>query len=136
MNDLVSRAHKRMILAIESGVLLAVAVWLLASSGRLGEPSAWLVALGLVAAGDIATLIVMARIAPTRVLLAPGETGRDCGTVVRGFGSDDSGVIRVRGEYWRARSAAARGLQAGDRVRIVKREGLVFEVEPVEAERP
>jgi membrane-bound ClpP family serine protease len=124
--------HKRLILAIESGALVIVATWLLASLGRLYEPSAWLVALGLIAAGDIVTALVMERIAPTRVLLAPGETGHDSGTVVRGFGSDASGVIRIRGEFWRARSAVPEKLVPGDRVRVVQRQGLVLEVEPAE----
>lgn len=127
-----SRSHKRLILAIESGVLVAVAWWLLASTGRLYEPSAWLVALGLIAAGDIATALIMERLAPTRVLLAPGEAGHDSGTVVRGFGSDEHGVIRIRGEFWRARSPVSGRLGPGDRVRIVQRHGLVLEVEPAE----
>jgi membrane-bound ClpP family serine protease len=121
-----------LILAIESGVLLIVAAWLLASVGRLYEPSAWLVALGLIAAGDIVSALVMERIAPTRVLLAPGEAGHDSGTVVRGFGNEALGVIRIRGEFWRARSLAPEKLGAGDRVQIVQRQGLVLEVEPLD----
>jgi membrane-bound ClpP family serine protease len=121
-----------LILAIESGVLLIVAAWLLASVGRLYQPSAWLVALGLIAAGDIVSALVMERIAPTRVLLAPGEAGHDSGTVVRGFGNEALGVIRIRGEFWRARSSAPEKLGAGDRVQIVQRQGLVLEVEPLD----
>ncbi len=127
-----TRSHKMLILAIESGVLLIVAAWLLASVGRLYEPSAWLVALGLIAAGDIVSALVMERIAPTRVLLAPGEAGHDSGTVVRGFGNEALGVIRIRGEFWRARSLAPEKLGAGDRVQIVQRQGLVLEVEPLD----
>lgn len=128
----VSRSHKRLILAIESGVLVIVAAWLLASTGRLYQPSAWLIALGLIAAGDIATALIMERIAPTRVLLAPGEAGHDSGTVVRGFGNQALGVIRIRGEFWRARSAVPEKLGAGDRVQIVQRQGLVLDVEPLD----
>ena len=129
------RKHKRLILAIESSVLVAVAAWLLGSTGRLDDPFAWLVALGLIAAGDVATALVMERVAPTRVLLAPGEAGHDGGTVVRGFGGDERGVIRIRGEYWRARSPVPERLGAGDRVRVVTRDGLVLEVEPVDGGR-
>lgn len=127
-----NRSQKHLILAIESGVLVLVAAWLLASTGRLYQPSAWLIALGLIAAGDIATALVMERIAPTRVLLAPGEAGHDAGIVLRGFGDESDGVIRVRGEFWRAHSSAAERLSPGDRVRILRRQGLVLEVEPVE----
>ena len=74
----------------------------------------------------------MERIAPTRVLLAPGEAGHDSGTVVRGFGNEALGVIRIRGEFWRARSLAPEKLGAGDRVQIVQRQGLVLEVEPLD----
>jgi len=127
-----NRHHKLLILAIESAVLVIVAAWLLTSLGRLYEPAAWLVALGLIAAGDIATALIMERIAPTRVLLAPGEAGHDGGTVVRGFGDEECGVIRIRGEFWRARSPVPDRLGPGDRVRIVQRHGLVLEVEPAE----
>jgi membrane-bound serine protease (ClpP class) len=37
------------------------------------------------------------------------------------------GQVRVRGELWDAR--AARGADAGDRVRVVARDGLTLEVE-------
>ena len=42
----------------------------------------------------------------------------------------ESGVTRVRGEFWRARSAACGRLGPGDRVRIVQRDSLLLEVEP------
>ncbi len=42
---------------------------------------------------------------------------------------DGEGRIRVRGEIWRARSNAS--LQAGSRVKVVSRDGLLLGVEPI-----
>jgi membrane-bound serine protease (ClpP class) len=42
---------------------------------------------------------------------------------------DGEGRVRVRGEIWRARSKAP--LQAGSRVKVVSRDGLVLGVEAV-----
>ena len=42
---------------------------------------------------------------------------------------DGEGRVRVRGEIWRARSNAS--LQAGSRVKVVSRDGLVLGVEPI-----
>ncbi|HJS26338.1 MAG TPA: nodulation protein NfeD [Actinomycetota bacterium] len=52
------------------------------------------------------------------------------GTVVRSL--DPTGVVKVAAEEWSAR--AVRGApRTGDRVRVVKMEGLTLEVEPVES---
>jgi membrane-bound serine protease (ClpP class) len=42
---------------------------------------------------------------------------------------DGEGRVRVHGEIWRARSNAS--LQAGSRVKVVSRDGLVLGVEPI-----
>lgn len=125
-----TRRQKWTILLIETGVLVLAATWLLSGIGRLAEPSAWLLALVLIALGDLATALIMQRIAPTRVLLAPGEAGRHSAAVLRGFEQSNVGVIRVRGEIWRARSRDSQLLQPGDPVHILSRDGLVLEVEP------
>jgi membrane-bound ClpP family serine protease len=52
------------------------------------------------------------------------------GTVVRTL--DPTGVVQVAAEEWTARSLHGRP-RRGDRVRVVKMEGLTLEVEPVEA---
>ncbi len=127
---LLSRRQKWTILLVETGVLVLAATWLLSGIGRMAEPSAWLLALVLIALGDLATALIMQRIAPTRVLLAPGEAGRHSAAVVRGFGQSNAGVIQVRGEFWRARCAAGQLLRPGDPVHILERDGLVLEVEP------
>jgi membrane-bound serine protease (ClpP class) len=42
---------------------------------------------------------------------------------------DGEGRVRVHGEIWRARSNTS--LQAGSRVKVVSRDGLVLSVEPI-----
>ncbi|MBU7016919.1 MAG: NfeD family protein [Theionarchaea archaeon] len=45
---------------------------------------------------------------------------------------DEMGKIKVRGEIWNAQSAKKEKIRKGTKVRIVKREGITVEVEPVE----
>ena len=45
---------------------------------------------------------------------------------------DEKGKIKVRGEIWNAQSAKGEKIKKGTKVRIVKREGITVEVEPVE----
>ena len=42
----------------------------------------------------------------------------------------DTGKVKVRGEIWNARSATP--VEKGKKVRVMKREGIVLEVEPLE----
>jgi membrane-bound serine protease (ClpP class) len=56
-----------------------------------------------------------------------GQTGEVRETV------DGTGMVFVGGELWRARSAAK--LAAGSKVRVVRVDGLVLEVEPAAVER-
>jgi membrane-bound serine protease (ClpP class) len=43
---------------------------------------------------------------------------------------DEAGWARVRGERWAVRSSAP--LHKGDRIRVVRMDGLTLEVEPVD----
>lgn len=45
---------------------------------------------------------------------------------------DEMGKIKVRGEIWNAQSVKKEKIKKGTKVRIVKREGITVEVEPVE----
>ena len=45
---------------------------------------------------------------------------------------DEMGKIKVRGEIWNAQSVKREKIKKGTKVRIVKREGITVEVEPVE----
>ena len=121
--------QKRLVLLTETVVLCLVAGWLLLRSDRLADPFAILVALALVALGDLATAGLMQRFAPTRVNLAVADAGADGATVVRGFDHAERGVVRVRGEFWQARCAHGQQLKPGDSVRITGRDGLILQVE-------
>ena len=46
---------------------------------------------------------------------------------------DRSGPVRIRGEIWNAVTRAP--VQSGQRLRVVRVDGLTLEVEPLEAER-
>ncbi|MFQ6006425.1 MAG: NfeD family protein [Woeseia sp.] len=67
-----------------------------------------------------------------RVMRRPVVTGAE--ELQHGVGKvasiDDDGVIRIRvdGELWRAKAAAP--LKVGDKLRVVRLEGLVLHVEP------
>lgn len=45
---------------------------------------------------------------------------------------NETGKIKVRGEIWNAQSVKKEKIRKGTKVRIVKREGITVEVEPVE----
>jgi membrane-bound serine protease (ClpP class) len=45
---------------------------------------------------------------------------------------DEKGKIKVRGEIWNAQSVKNEKIKKGTKVRIVRREGITVEVEPVE----
>ncbi len=45
---------------------------------------------------------------------------------------DEKGKIKVRGEIWNAQSVKREKIKKGTKVRIVRREGITVEVEPVE----
>jgi membrane-bound serine protease (ClpP class) len=92
-------------------------------------PPPWSLVVVLVAAVfEVAETIVFVKLSRRRrirvgaeaLLGASGEVVSACRPV---------GRVRVHGEVWQAR--CDRGADAGDRVRVVAREGLVLVVEPV-----
>ena len=92
--------------------------------------------------GDVITAASMEAVAPTRVTIGPGDRRLDAdapeerAVVVSVFDDSGHGKVRVRGEIWRARQAAEDRTrpQAGERVRVVDRDGLTLIVS-VAAER-
>lgn len=118
------------IIGVETAGMVALAVWVLARMDQLTDPTSWVIALTIIAVGDVITALVLEHLAPTRIVVAPGETGPEFGEVVAGFGSELDGTVMVRGEQWRAKTAELRGLERGMRVRIVERAGLTLLVEP------
>ncbi len=98
--------------------------------GLLVVPDEWTVpVIAIAAVLEVAETLVSYRIArrfgrpkvgPEQL---PGATGRVV-TTCRPMGQ-----VRVRGEVWQARCAA--GADVDQRVRVVGRDGLVLEVEPI-----
>ena len=128
MSTRFSRWQFFLILAIETVFLAAVAAWVLFRLGRLYEPFSVLVAMALVLAGDIVTALLMEHLAPTRITVEPGEGPALRGEVLSGFEAEPVGVVQIRGERWQARLAGQGPLCAGDRVKVVGRDGLTLEV--------
>jgi membrane-bound serine protease (ClpP class) len=60
------------------------------------------------------------KVGPETLIGAVGRATSDC---------RPAGTVRVNGEDWQARCEA--GVGSGDRVRVVRREGLTLVVEPV-----
>ena len=114
--DHVPRDNARVILLI--GVAIAVFV----------VPDAWTIpAIAIAAVLEVAETIVTYRLshrwrprAGVEALI--GELGRATDAC------RPDGQVRVRGELWRAR--CANGADAGDRIRVVGRDGLTLLVEP------
>lgn len=118
------------IIAIETASLLVVAAWLLSRVDRLFSPGALIVAVAVIAIGDVATALLMERRAPTKVLLRPGEGTAPVARVTDDFDAQGQGTIVLRGgERWRARHRDRERLRRGESVRVLAREGLSLIVE-------
>ena len=103
-------------------LLLAVLVLLL-----LPDPWNVVAALAALAVGGLEVLYFYRRMRGEKVVTGVenllGATGRVTSTLA------PSGQIRVLGEIWEARAAAA--VPVGETVRVVAMDGLVLDVEPV-----
>lgn len=117
------------ILAAETVGFLALAGWVLTRLDRLFEPQSLLVALAIVVAGDLVTVLLMQRFAPTRITFAAGEMEGLRGEAVSGFGERLRGRVVVRGEQWAADVTGSDRIEPGDPVRVVSRGGLTLRVE-------
>ena len=91
-----------------------------------GIPLSLIVGTALVSAALIAAVTVLA-LKTRRKALAP--TGDPVGTIAEVVSAaEGASWVRLRGEIWRAESAVP--LQASQKVRVVRRKGLVLEVVP------
>ena len=96
--------------------------------------SNWLIAgVGLAIAGSFMFALWLALRARRRPVHGGAEEmpGREA-VVVRVDG--DSAQVRIRGELWRA--ASSQPLHAGQRVRVLSRDGLLLQVEPLPGHQP
>ncbi len=106
------------------------------------DPSRWLVSrewytlFFLIVVGVAATMTGLATIIFYKVFKLPrrrtsvGEVVGEVGRAIDDLGPGREGYVQTRGEYWRARANTHVG--AGQRVRIVAKEGAVLFVEPAE----
>lgn len=127
-----SRRQFWLLLGVETAALLAVTAWILSRLGRLTEPSALVVAAAIVAIGDLVSVMIMQRIAPTKITLEPGEQSQRVARAVDDFDDDGRGVVFLRGERWGAQLNGPGRIRAGSKVRIVSRAGLTLLVERVD----
>ena len=119
-----------LILGIETVFFAALAAWVLVRLDRILEPASLIIALTIIVIGDVATVLLMQRFAPTRITFAAGEAEGLFGEVVAGFGMDAHGRVLICGEQWAARLNGSRRASPGDRVRVLSRRGLTLLVEP------
>lgn len=124
-----TRRHLWLILAVETAFFAALAAWVLIRLDRLLEPASLIIALAIIVLGDIITVLLMERFAPTRITFSAGDAEGLVGEVVAGFGAEPHGRVVVRGEQWTARRSGSDRIQPGDRVRVVSRGGLTLLVE-------
>lgn len=124
-----TRRHLWLILAVETVFFAALAAWVLIRLDRLLEPASLIIAAAIIVLGDIITVLLMERFAPTRITFAAGDAEGLVGEVVAGFGAEPHGRVVVRGEQWTARLLGSRRIEPGDRVRVVSRGGLTLLVE-------
>ena len=127
----ISRAQWWLVLGVETLALAALVAWILSRLDRLTEPSALLVGLIIIAAGDLATALIMQRFAPTAITLAPGESPGSIARALADFDGSGTGRVLLRGERWRARLSAGEPVRKDALVRIVARDGLTLVVEPI-----
>ena len=118
-----------LILGVETVFFVALAAWVLVRLDRLLEPASLIIAATIIILGDIVTVLLMQRFAPTRITFAAGEAEGLFGEVVAGFGMESHGRVLVRGEQWTARLNGSRRVGPGDRVRVLSRGGLTLLVE-------
>ena len=118
-----------LILAVETVFFIALAAWVLIRLDRLLEPASLLIALAIIVVGDLITVLLMQRFAPTRITFSAGEAESVLGEAVAGFGAQSHGRVVVRGEQWTARLNGPKRIEPGDRVRVVSRGGLTLLVE-------
>lgn len=127
------------VIGIETFVLIALAAWVLTRLDRLLEPTALLVGAAIVVAGDVVTAAVMQKLAPSRIVVRPGEDRGDSAVATADFDADGRGLVSLRGERWNARALnrtdRPETIRRGDRVFVHGRDGLTLLVEPVDRER-
>ena len=131
-----SKREVWLLLGTETIFFAALAAWALWWLDRLLEPTAIIGALLIIVVGDIATVLLMQRFAPTKITLAIGETSHLLGKVTGGFCGNAMGTVLVRGEQWKACYKGTAKLGPGDSVRILSRTGLTLLVEVIEQENP
>ena len=84
--------------------------------------------------GDLALALSFEAIAPTRVIIGPGDrvqrgsAVKETASIISGFENSAEGKVTVRGEIWAARcvSADSYSLAVGENVRVLGREGLTL----------
>ena len=128
----ITRRQVWLILIIETLFLAVLAAWILSRLDRLLDPTALLIALLIVFVGDLVTVLVMQRFAPSRITFAPGDNENLLGHAISGFDGDRKGQVRIRGEHWQAETGEPDRLAPGDRVRVISRTGLSLLVEPID----
>jgi membrane-bound ClpP family serine protease len=145
MNFLIPRRFSRewwLTLAVTAaGVGLFSFAWFQSATG-LSTGQIVLACLGLSAVTDIIMALGMEAVAPTRVVIGPGERRYHAdrpdllAVVISGFRRSRTGLVSVRGETWTARLPAETlaDISAGSLVRITERDGLTLLIAP--AERP
>ena len=126
----VRRRQLWLVLLVETVFFAALAAWVLVRLERIFEPVSLLIALAIVVIGDLATVLLMQRFAPTRITFSTGE-GELTGQALDGFGPRNRGRVLVRGEQWSARCSGTVPIAPGDRVRVASRSGLTLEVERI-----
>ena len=124
------------VLGVEALFLGLLAVWLWSRLDRLFEPNALLVALAIVAAGNLIGALVMQYFSRSHITVSPGESAATSGRVLSGFRGTRKGRVTVRGERWHAETEASQQLSPGDRVTVLSRSGLTLTVKPLDPHLP
>lgn len=127
-----TRRQKWWVIGVETAFSVALAAWVLVRLDRIFEPVALLVAAIIIVVGDLVTVLLMERFAPTRITIEPGEDAGRIGRAVTDFSSDGEGRVVLRGEQWRARTRGRAPIAAGTKVRVVSRSGLLLYVETLD----
>ena len=118
-----------LILIIETVFFIILAIWVLIRLNRLLEPTSLIIALAIIVAGDLVTVLLMQRFAPTRIIFSAGEAEMLFGKAVAGFGKEPCGHVAIYGEQWAARIRGQQHIEPGDRIQVVSRSGLTLLVE-------
>jgi len=128
----ITRSQICLVLGVEALFLIMLAGWVLLQLDRLLEPTALSIAIAILVAGEIASALVMQRLARAQITLSPGEHGELLGQVISGFDGHRKGRVFVRGERWDAETEKPDRVAPGDQVRITARAGLTLRVEPTD----